>query len=272
MKRSLLWPVLLWSLQALTGGLLVIYVVVHAIDNAAILLSEKNYEDMLALWHKTLPHWFYVIMVLGLVAVFLAHALNGIRITSKPYKEIDVSWRHNVMLRHSGTLFWYAQVLTGSAIAMFGIWHLLVQHGTVATTTALQSADRVTPTVFTMYVLFLAALMFHSFNGVRSVTIKLGFMTDKAKEGVLVGLMGFLFIVFFVVGVMSMARFLPAPQPDPAALHSSAPLEKGESPQPPGDLPIFSDTKSDRSSQASQGPGDAQPSAETPKPRGDTSD
>lgn len=217
MKRSLPFslklPVWLWVIQAATGLLLVLYVIIHTIDNATILVSQKLFEDMLAFWHETLPHWFYIIMVIGLVGIFLVHAFNGIRIASKPYKEIDLSWRHNVKLKHTGTTFWYVQVLTGSAIAMFGIWHLLVQHGTVATTTAAQSADRVSPVILFMYLVFLAALMYHSFNGCRSVLLKLGLATDKGKEGVLIGFMALLFIVFFSAGALSMAKFLPDPVP-----------------------------------------------------------
>jgi len=211
MKSSLKWPAWLWVMQAVTGGLLVIYVIIHTIDNGMILAGQDEYEKMLSLWHETLPHWFYILMVIGLVGVILLHMLNGIRIASKPYKDIEVSWRHNIMLKHQGTAFWYTQVISGSAIAMFAVWHLIVQHGVEATTTAAQSAERVTPTVFIIYVLFLAAVMFHSFNGVRSVILKLGFMTTKAKEGVLVSLMTLLFIAFFFVGVLSMAKFIPAP-------------------------------------------------------------
>lgn len=211
MKRYITLPVWLWIVQAATGLLLVLYVVIHTIDNAMILLSDKAYEDMLALWHETLPHWFYILMVIGLIGLFILHAANGIRIASKPYKDIDVSWRHNVMMKHSGTWFWYTQVLTGSGIAMFAVWHLIVQHGTVATTTAAQSMLRVSPTVFIIYVIFLAAIMFHSFNGVRSVIIKLGFMTDKAREGVLIGILAILFVVFFLTGALSIAKFIPSP-------------------------------------------------------------
>jgi len=211
MKSSHLWPVWLWALQAVTGGLLVIYIIIHTVDNGMILLGQHEYEKMLAFWHETLPHWFYLLMVIGLTGIFILHMANGIRIASKPYKDIDVSWRHNVMLKHQGTIFWYAQVVSGSAIAMFAIWHLIVQHGIEATTTAAQSASRITPTVFIIYVLFLLAVMFHSFNGVRSVCLKLGLMTDKAKESVLVGFMMLLFIIFFFVGVLSMAKFLPQP-------------------------------------------------------------
>jgi succinate dehydrogenase / fumarate reductase, cytochrome b subunit len=211
MKRIPTLAVWLWTIQALTGLLLVLYVIIHTADNATILFSTKSYEDMLSFWHHTLPHWFYILMVLGLAGIFLIHTFNGIRIASKPYKDIDVSWKHNVKLLHSGTMFWYTQVITGSAIAIFGIWHLIIQHGSVATQTAAQSAERMSITVFLIYLIFLAALMFHSFNGVRSVIIKLGYMTDKGKEAILVGLAGLLILVFFFTGAAGMAKFLAPP-------------------------------------------------------------
>jgi succinate dehydrogenase/fumarate reductase cytochrome b subunit len=250
MKRdisfSLRVPAWLWAIQAVTGLLLVIYVIIHTVDNATILLSQETYEDMLALWHESLPSWFYFLMVLGLAAVFLVHAFNGIRIASKPYRDLDVSWTHNVKLKHTGTTFWYTQVLTGSAIAMFGIWHLIVQHGNEATTTAAQSAARVSPFIFTMYLIFLAALMFHSFNGCRSVILKLGVATDKGREGVLVGLMALLFIVFFALGALSMAKFIPDPVPTAAGAgggHNNITTRdsgiESNTAQPAEDLPIF---------------------------------
>jgi len=241
MRLSRTWAVWLWTAQAVTGLLLVAYIIIHTLDNAAILISPEAYEAMLDIWHGWLPGWFYVLLVIGLTGIFLIHTMNGIRIASKPYRDIDISWKQNAMLKHSGTFFWYAQVISGSAIAIFGIWHLIVQHGNVATTTAAQSMERVSPTVFMMYLLFLLAVMFHSFNGIRSVIIKFGIMTDKAKEGILVSVMAFLFIVFFIVGAMSMAKFIP--NPDQAAIggnnqaHSSASIEESKVPMPASELP-----------------------------------
>ncbi len=252
MRRFKTWAVWLWSLQALTGLLLVVYVVVHTLDNATILLGQEAYESMLALWHETLPHWFYILMVIGLVGIFLIHAANGIRIASKPYRDIDVSVRQNWLLKHHGTTFWYMQVATGSAIAMFAVWHLIVQHGTVATTTAVQSAERVSVTVFIMYVIFMAALMFHSFNGLRAVLLKLGIMTDRAKEAILISVVALLFIIFFVLGAASIARFIPAPQIEtaPAAgtvsVHESGALERADGPRAADDLPIFVGTAGEK--------------------------
>lgn len=211
MKLNYRWAAWLWAMQALTGLALVLYIVIHTLDNAMILLGQKAYEDMLRLWHS-LPGWFYVLMVLGLLALFLLHMGNGIRIASKPYKQVDFSWKHNWMLKHPGTGFWFTQVLTGSAIAVFAIWHFIVQHGAEATMTATQSAARVTPTVFVVYFIFLAAVMFHSFNGVRSILLKLGVMTDTKKETILVVLVALAFIVFFLVGIVSVWRFIPPPE------------------------------------------------------------
>jgi succinate dehydrogenase/fumarate reductase cytochrome b subunit len=222
MKRSYILPVWLWLLQALTGLALVLYVVIHTLDNATILISKELYEDMLRLWHESLPHWFYLIMVAALVIAFAIHTLNGIRIASKPYKEIDKSWRHLTMMKHSGTIFWYLQVFTGSMIAIFGVWHLIVQHTGDPTTTVDQSILRINPSVFIIYVIFAAALTFHSFNGIRSILIKLGFLTDKIKESILVGFLAFLFVVFFLLGAFSLAKFLLAPKPAELNLSTNA--------------------------------------------------
>jgi succinate dehydrogenase/fumarate reductase cytochrome b subunit len=241
MKFSRTWAVWLWALQAVTGLLLVVYIVIHTIDNATILVSTQAYEDMLEIWHGWLPGWFYLLLVIGLVGVFLIHTMNGIRIASRPYRDFDISWKQNVMLMHTGTSLWYAQVVSGSAIAIFGIWHLIVQHGTESTTTALQSMMRVSPTVYIIYLLFLLAVTFHAFNGVRAIIIKFGIMTDKAKEGVLVSVMALLFIVFFVVGAASMAKFIPGPSEvaveEEAEMHSTAVLEESNTRRPASDLP-----------------------------------
>ncbi len=214
MKQVYLWAARLWLVQVITGLLLVVYVVVHTIDNGAILISQQLYEDALALWHS-LPGWLYALMVLGLATFFVIHMANGIRIASKPYKQVEISWKHNWMLKHPGTGFWFTQVLTGSLVAIFGVWHLIVQHGADQTTTAAQSAARVTPIVYLAYFVFIAAIMFHSFNGIRSVLLKMGIMTDKAKENILIGLMALLFIIFFLIGVLSIGKFLASPETFP---------------------------------------------------------
>jgi fumarate reductase subunit C len=222
MKRSYILPVWLWLLQALTGLALVLYVVIHSLDNATVLISRELYEDMLKLWHESLPHWFYLLMVAALVIAFIIHTLNGIRIASKPYKEIDKSWRHLSMMKHSGTTFWYLQVFTGSIIAIFGVWHLIVQHTGPATTTVDQSILRVNGPVFILYIIFAAALTFHSFNGIRAILIKLGFLTDKEKESILVGFLAVIFVVFFLLGAFSLGKFLLAPKPDEQNLNTKA--------------------------------------------------
>lgn len=199
-------------IQALTGLALVLWVIIHTVDNAFILVSREAYEKALHLWHS-IPGGIYSLMVIVLIGLFVIHMLNGIRIASKPYKNVDISWTHNLKLRHSGTVLWFAQVITGSMIAFFGIWHLIVQHTVEPTMYAAQSTARVNPTVFVIYLIFLAALLFHSFNGVRSVIIKFGVMTEKARESVLIGFMALLFIVFFIVGAFSMGKFLPSEEP-----------------------------------------------------------
>ena len=220
-------------IQALTGLALVFYVIVHIIDNGFILVGSEAYEEALNLWHS-MPGWLYILMVIALIGIFAIHALNGIRIASKPYKNVDISWTHNLKLKHSGTIFWYMQVITGSLIAIFGIWHLIVQHSAEQTMFAAQSAARVNGIIFVIYLVFLAALLFHSFNGIRAILIKLGVMTEKAREAILIGLLALLFIVFFLIGAFSVGKFLTymdTTPPDGSAngTHAvEAPVDTGE--------------------------------------------
>lgn len=222
MKNKHRWAAYLWVLQVVTGLALVLYIILHTIDNGMILISQEKFETILALWHG-LPGWLYYTMVFGLVLIFVLHMINGIRIASKAYRNADVSWKHLFMLKHQGTYFWFVQVLTGSAVAVFGIWHLIVQHDGPPTTTAAQSAANVTPVVFLIYVLFLAGVMFHSFNGIRSVLLKLGYMTSKTRDAILIGILSLFFLFFFIVGVTSMAKFLPGPENFPTTqIHEEA--------------------------------------------------
>lgn len=220
MKRTLILPAWLWLLQALTGAALVIYVIIHMVDNATILAGSENYEAMLQFWHEGLPSWSYNLMAFSLVVVFLAHLINGTRIAITPFRNFETTWKQVSMLKHSGTTLWYLQLMTGAVIAIAGIWHLIIQH-TNATTTAAESMMRITPSVMTLYIIFLAALLFHAFNGIRAIFIKLGIMTDKAREGILLSFMAFLFIGFFVVGVFSLAKFLPEPETGQQAIESN---------------------------------------------------
>lgn len=229
MKRTLILPAWLWLLQALTGAALVIYVIIHTVDNATILAGSENYEAMLYFWHESLPIWSYNLMTFSLVVLFLAHLINGTRIAITPVRNYGTSWKQVSMLKHSGTTLWYLQLLTGAVIAISGIWHLIIQH-TSSTTTTAESMMRVTPFVMTLYIIFLAALLFHAFNGIRSILIKLGIMTDKAREGILISFMAFLFIGFFVVGVFSLAKFLPEPETGQQAIESTIEIpEAGDS-------------------------------------------
>lgn len=66
-----------WVFHRLSGVGVLIFLCLHIIDTALIILGPKHYDAIIALYR----HPLFRVMEVGLFAAVLYHALNGIRIT-----------------------------------------------------------------------------------------------------------------------------------------------------------------------------------------------
>ena len=66
-----------WILHRVTGVGVLVFLCLHILDTALLVLGPEHYNKMIGLYR--LP--FFRVMEVGLFAAVLYHALNGVRIT-----------------------------------------------------------------------------------------------------------------------------------------------------------------------------------------------
>ena len=65
-----------WILHRVTGVGVLVFLCLHVLDTALVVLGEEHYNDIMALYR----HPVFRVMEVGLFAAVLYHALNGVRI------------------------------------------------------------------------------------------------------------------------------------------------------------------------------------------------
>jgi len=199
----------LWFMQAVTGVGLALFALIHMLDVGTVIFGKEFYDKVA----KFLEHgWIspVTVTVTWLVGIALIlHAINGIRVASRPYLNAGTTWRHSRGLRHSGTWYWVFQVVSGSLIVAFAVIHWFWIHsfdgGVVEFA---KSIGRVSNNWYVaFYVVFLATLIYHSANGVRAALIKIGLCSEKHQQQKLLRVVWGVGGALFALGIISLIMF-----------------------------------------------------------------
>jgi succinate dehydrogenase/fumarate reductase cytochrome b subunit len=202
-------PGWLWLIQAVTGVGLAVFVFIHLLDVATIILGVEFFNKFA---HFLETGWFSVItrLVTWLVGIGLVvHALNGIRIASRPYLNAGLTWRHSRGIRHQGTWFWVFQVVTGGLIVFFASIHWFWIHAQDRAVVSFEkSIFRLSSNwQIAFYGFFLLFLLFHTMNGIRAVLLKTGFFTEKVKDARLTQAVLVVGAACLLLGLISLIMF-----------------------------------------------------------------
>jgi fumarate reductase subunit C len=171
--------------QGLTGLILVLFMWAHMVLVSSILLGEdamfivtKALEGQF-LFGRSYPGLVSAVAV-GVLAVFLAHALVAIRKLPGSYREYRVFWRHARGLGHADTTLWLVQVVTGFLLMFFAAAHLnqmMFHPGDIG---PYASADRVwSGRWWPFYLVLLFAVELHGGIGIYRLALKWGWFADR---------------------------------------------------------------------------------------------
>ena len=204
----------LWIGQILTGFLLSIYVLIHVCEVSLVIFSQDFYDKWIAKLESFSA--MVTLMAIGLVVLIGYHAINGIRIASKAYMQWAAMSGHTRRMKHSGTWFWFIQVITGSSIAALIALHMWRIHFVDIPNHELlnskYTADKFSESPFwfaVFYIVFLPLLLFHAFNGFRSVFIKLGWCSgSEAQIRRLTGFFMFIGAIVLILGYLAIFKFV----------------------------------------------------------------
>lgn len=199
--------------MAVTGGLLVLFIVAHMVGNLKIFFGEREFDGYAA-WLRTIgtpalhETWFLWLQRTGLTLCVLLHIGTAVDLGARARRARPVRYRHRAKVRGSyaaRTMRW-----GGVIIALFVVWHILdLTVGTVnprgvhgepyGNVVADFQPGRWYITLF--YALAVVALGLHLRHGFRSALQSLGRGGADPTRGVSIGAAAFAGVI--VVGYLS---------------------------------------------------------------------
>ena len=201
-------------LMAITGQLMVLFVVVHLLGNSTIFIGLINsYAEHL---HSLGP--FVWLFRLAMLALVLIHAFFGIQVTLENRAATPSKYAVNKTLKV--TLASSSMIWTGLILAGFIVYHLC--HFTARLTPDVAKyANDVPGNVYGMvvgsfshgfiafiYVAAMVALCLHLFHGIQSFFQTMGWNNDKSLP--LISTIGRALAVIFLLGYSSIPLFILA--------------------------------------------------------------
>jgi fumarate reductase subunit C len=176
--RKSRWPARLDLLQSLSGLALGAFIVVHLCLDAAILVGDDAATAVARFFEGAyiLPEpqpWIVSIVVAGVFALLLVHAVLAMRKFPANYGEYRSFADHRRRFVHGDTRLWWLQVLTGLAIMFVLPVHLyamLVAPGDIGPH---ESAARIwSGAMWPLYLALLAAVVPHAAIGLYRLAVK----------------------------------------------------------------------------------------------------
>lgn len=123
------WPAFLDALQSGTGLALAIFMLLHTLFAASILLGPEAMATMARAFEGYYLfgrsyHAPVIVVTLAIAAVFFAHAVLAARKIPGSYRQYAAVNRARVELRHGDTTLWVWQVVTGFVLMFLTSIHL----------------------------------------------------------------------------------------------------------------------------------------------------
>ncbi len=173
-------PALLDLVQSVTGLLLVAFLCVHLLLDAAILLGPSAADAVARAFEGQYlfgrPHpWIVSLAALGLLALIVVHAVLAMRKLPHSTREYVTLRGHLRGMRHADSWLWWWQALTGVALFFLVAPHLYVVITRPEAIGAAESAQRVVAErAWMLYAIFLPVVLLHAAAGAYRLAIKWG--------------------------------------------------------------------------------------------------
>ncbi len=209
------WPARLDLLQSLSGLLLGLFILLHLLFDASILLGKdamwtvtRFFEGYFIFGHA-LP-WLVSLFVASIFALFVLHAWLALRKFPTQWRQHRIYWAHMGAMRHEDTTFWFVQVMTGFGMFFLGPVHLYLMLTHPEQIGPYASADRVwSGVMWPLYLLLLWLVVLHGGIGLYRLAVKWGDYSDPAKARRKLKWMSRALMVFFLaLGMLTLAAYL----------------------------------------------------------------
>ena len=183
------WPALIELIQATTGLALVLFIWTHSFLVASILISDKAMYNVARFFEgyyvfgRPYPILVSAIAVI-IFALVVIHAVLAIRKIPGSYREYNALRQHLKTFKHTDTLLWAVQVITGLLLMFFVSIHLYQMFSHPAGIGPYASADRIwSDSLWPVYLILLFSAEIHGGIGVYRLILKWGwFGLDKNNK------------------------------------------------------------------------------------------
>ncbi len=221
-KKKSRIPARLDFLQSSTGLFLGLFVWLHIVLNASIILGpgafnwvSKNME--LAFLSDT-GHGYPIVVFFAVFVVFtlfVVHALLGIRKFPVSWKQHRIMKDQIAMMKHQDTNLWYIQVVTGFIMFFAGSVHLYSMLTHPGSIDLYLCADRVvSQNMWFVYLILLVCVVLHGNIGLYRLCMKWGWFQGsdykRARKNriKLKNLCNKLIIIFLCAGLLALLIFV----------------------------------------------------------------
>jgi fumarate reductase subunit C len=214
---SSLWPARLDWLQSVSGLVLALFMWGHMVFVSSILLGKdamwtvtKFFEGYF-FFGRSFP-WIVSIVVAGVFALVVAHALLAVRKFPIDYRQYRAFRDHANTMRHGDTTLWWWQVVTGFALFFLASIHLYIMLTRPERIGPFESADRVWSEHFwPLYLVLLFAVELHGGIGLYRLAVKWGWFGGGDADATrrrLKTLKWALTAFFLVLGLATLAAYI----------------------------------------------------------------
>ena len=203
-------------LMAITGQLMVLFVIVHLVGNSSIFIGPNGINSYAEHLHSLGP--LVWVFRLAMLTFFLVHAIYGIQVSIENSNANPAKYAINNKLKANfagENMIW-----TGLIIAAFVIYH--ISHFTLRVTSDVSAfAGQVPGNVFGMvtgsfsngliaftYVAAMVVLCLHLFHGIQSFFQTMGWNNNRSLP--VISQVGRALAVVFLVGYSSIPLFILA--------------------------------------------------------------
>ncbi len=167
-------------IQTVSGLLMVGFLWTHMIFVGSILLGVEMFN--------TLAHFMEQYRLLDATVVLItlilaAHVGTVLRRIPSRWQEQKVVWQHAKIIKHHDTWSWLFQAVTGSAMLLLIIIHVVVV--VYAGIDAKLSSDRVQSWMLYFYIVLLFLAEYHASVGLYRALVKWGFLKRSSLKKVL---------------------------------------------------------------------------------------
>jgi fumarate reductase subunit C len=210
------WPARLDVLQSATGLALGLFMWVHMLFVASILLGT---DAMWAVARFFEGYFFFgrsypgivTALVAAVTVLFVAHAALALRKLPSSARQYRVFRVHRDALRHADTGLWWWQAATGFALFFLASVHLYIMLTHAEAIGPFESADRVwSGRLWPLYLVLLLVVEIHAGIGLYRVAVKWGWLgsAGPARRHRLRRLKTVLTAFFVGLGLVTLAAYL----------------------------------------------------------------